>query len=64
MNQPVWRKSSYSGNDSDNCVEVARDVSGLGLVAVRDSKDVERGALTFGRVAWANFVVDAASQGA
>lgn len=56
-----WRKSSYSGADSDNCVEVAHNIPAL--IAVRDSKALERHALTFGRVAWANFVADAASLG-
>ena len=34
--RPVWRKSSYSGTDNGNCVEVRHDRS-----AVRDSKDPE-----------------------
>jgi len=33
----AWRKSSYSGNNGGNCVEVARNLSGA--VALRDSKD-------------------------
>jgi hypothetical protein len=33
----AWRKSSYSGNDGGNCVEVARNLPGV--AAVRDSKD-------------------------
>ncbi|MFG1997953.1 DUF397 domain-containing protein [Spirillospora sp. NPDC048911] len=32
----VWRKSSYSGPNGGNCVEVARLP---GLVALRDSKN-------------------------
>ncbi|MEV5413093.1 DUF397 domain-containing protein [Thermopolyspora sp. NPDC052614] len=31
----VWRKSSYSGGGSENCVEVASTPSGI---AIRDSK--------------------------
>jgi hypothetical protein len=49
-----WRKSSYSGGEGgSDCVEVAgiRDV-----VAVRDSKNVEDGALTFTRSDWRAFV--------
>ena len=49
-----WRKSSYSGNDSDNCVEIGRNVPAL--VPVRDSKDIERPALAFGVSAWSTFV--------
>ncbi len=33
----AWRKSSYSGNNGGNCVEVARNLPGA--VALRDSKD-------------------------
>jgi hypothetical protein len=33
----TWRKSSYSGGNGGNCVEVASDLPGV--VAVRDSKD-------------------------
>jgi Domain of unknown function (DUF397) len=32
-----WRKSSYSGGNGGNCVEVAGNLPGI--VAVRDSKD-------------------------
>ncbi|MER7409466.1 DUF397 domain-containing protein [Streptomyces cacaoi] len=35
---PVWRKSSYSGGEGDNCVEVAVRP---GAVRVRDTKDTE-----------------------
>ncbi|MFG2198978.1 DUF397 domain-containing protein [Kitasatospora sp. NPDC048715] len=50
----VWRKSSYSGGNGGNCVEVA---SGLpGLVPVRDSKDPHGPALVFPAAAWAAFV--------
>jgi hypothetical protein len=34
---PITRKSSYSGNNGGNCVEVARNLPGA--VALRDSKD-------------------------
>jgi hypothetical protein len=33
----AWHKSSYSGNNGGNCVEVARNQPGA--VALRDSKD-------------------------
>ncbi|MFJ4718296.1 DUF397 domain-containing protein [Streptomyces luteogriseus] len=49
-----WFKSSYSGSDGGNCVEVA--VS-LDAVYVRDSKAVGGGpTLRVGRVEWAAFV--------
>jgi hypothetical protein len=36
LNGNNWRKSTYSGGQGDNCVEVA---STPGHVAVRDTKD-------------------------
>ncbi|MFD0903022.1 DUF397 domain-containing protein [Actinomadura sediminis] len=39
----TWRKSSYSQPAGDDCVEVAE---GLGLCAVRDSKDPDGPRLT------------------
>jgi len=38
-----WRKSSYSGGDGGNCVEVTRLAEGIGI---RDSKNREHGHLT------------------
>ncbi|MFF4170917.1 DUF397 domain-containing protein [Streptomyces sp. NPDC001744] len=49
----AWFKSSYSGGDGGQCVEVA---AGAGAVHVRDSKDVARPALRVSRDAWAGFV--------
>ncbi|RZQ63175.1 DUF397 domain-containing protein [Amycolatopsis suaedae] len=46
--QLVWRKSSYSGGGND-CVEVAFTGDGA---AVRDSKDIEGGSLTFSPSGW------------
>ncbi|MEW1923841.1 DUF397 domain-containing protein [Streptomyces sp. NPDC088360] len=52
-----WRKSSYSsGDESDNCVEVADGVPGI--VPVRDSKNPEGPALLLGAEAWSAFVAD------
>ncbi|WP_030742176.1 DUF397 domain-containing protein [Streptomyces sp. NRRL F-5135] len=48
-----WFKSSYSGSDNNDCVEVA---AVPGTVLVRDSKDTRRSHLGFGPVAWAGFV--------
>lgn len=49
----AWFKSSYSGGDGGQCVEVA---TGADAVHVRDSKDVARPALRVSRDAWAGFV--------
>ncbi|MEW2393923.1 DUF397 domain-containing protein [Streptomyces venezuelae] len=50
-----WRKSSYSsGDESDNCVEVADGVPGV--VPVRDSKVPQGPALVIGAGAWTAFV--------
>jgi hypothetical protein len=48
----VWRKSSYSGSET-NCVEVAEFDH---AVAVRDSKNPSGPALIFGPLAWTAFV--------
>lgn len=49
----TWFKSSYSGNDSGNCVEVATCPH---TVHVRDSKDLTVPALTLSPAAWAAFI--------
>ncbi|RKR88947.1 uncharacterized protein DUF397 [Micromonospora pisi] len=49
-----WRKSSRS-NSQGQCVEVADNL--VGVVGVRDSKDVAGPVLTVGRAGWAAFVV-------
>ncbi|MFD0025376.1 DUF397 domain-containing protein [Streptomyces sp. NPDC058382] len=49
-----WFKSSYSGSDGGDCVEVA---AGAGAVYVRDSKVTGGGpVLRVGRTGWAAFV--------
>ncbi|MFE7119682.1 DUF397 domain-containing protein [Streptomyces sp. NPDC057654] len=53
MTEPAWFKSSYSGTEGDNCVEVAVTEQ---TVRVRDSKDVARPHLAIGRRGWAQFV--------
>ncbi|WP_173097906.1 DUF397 domain-containing protein [Actinomadura verrucosospora] len=47
-----WRKSSHSGHDGGNCIEVA-NISPV--VAVRDSKDPDGPKLAFGASAWRAF---------
>ncbi|MFI6652567.1 DUF397 domain-containing protein [Streptomyces sp. NPDC050529] len=49
----TWFKSSYSGNDSGNCIEVATRPH---AIHVRDSKDLTVPALTLSPAAWAAFL--------
>ncbi len=49
-----WRKSTKSGSNGGDCVEVADNLSGV--VGVRDSKDPAGPALTFDPAAWRAFV--------
>ncbi|WP_030238556.1 MULTISPECIES: DUF397 domain-containing protein [unclassified Streptomyces] len=49
----AWFKSSYSGTEGGDCVEVAADTA---AVHVRDSKDIAGPVLTVSREAWAGFV--------
>ncbi|MFJ8544127.1 DUF397 domain-containing protein [Streptomyces sp. NPDC093586] len=55
----TWFKSSYSGTEGGDCVEVA---PGTAAVHVRDSKDVPGPVLTVSREAWAGFVGLASSE--
>lgn len=48
----TWRKSSYSGGASGNCVEVA---AADRTVAIRDSKDPKGPVLAFGPNDWQRF---------
>jgi hypothetical protein len=48
----TWRKSSYSGGNGGNCVEVGGTER---AVAVRDTKDREGATLTFGPGSWRRF---------
>ncbi|GIG91854.1 DUF397 domain-containing protein [Plantactinospora endophytica] len=51
----TWRKSSRSGGEGGNCVEVARLAAG---VAVRDSKNTAGPVLRFAPTAWVSFLAD------
>ena len=46
-----WRKSSYSGSNGGQCVEVAAS----GHALVRDSKNPDRGRLGFSAQTWREF---------
>ncbi|NSL43068.1 DUF397 domain-containing protein [Streptomyces sp. 8P21H-1] len=50
---PAWRKSSYSGAEGGQCVEVA---AGTAAVHVRDSKSAAGPVIRVSREAWAGFV--------
>ena len=53
MNSAIWRKSTYSGANGGNCVEVG---SAAQMVAVRDTKQDGTGpVLGFSPVAWRKF---------
>ncbi|MET8540000.1 DUF397 domain-containing protein [Kitasatospora sp. NPDC004799] len=53
--RPVWRKSSHSGGNGGDCVEVAAEFL-PGVVPVRDSKDPHGPALVFPAAAWDSFL--------
>jgi hypothetical protein len=53
LSRAEWRKSSWSGGNGGDCVEVARNLSGA--VAVRDSKDPDGPRLTFTPDEWVAF---------
>lgn len=55
----TWRKSSHSGAEGGQCVEVAAPGK---AVHVRDSKDKAGPTLAFGSTAWQAFVRFAATQ--
>ncbi|MEU2249654.1 DUF397 domain-containing protein [Streptomyces sp. NPDC019224] len=55
----AWFKSSYSGTEGGQCIEVA---AGAGTVHVRDSKVAAGPVLQVSRAAWAGLVGLAAAQ--
>jgi hypothetical protein len=52
LDRPVWVKSSYSGTNGGDCVEVA---AGPRVVRVRDSKAPGGPVLAFPRAQWTAF---------
>lgn len=60
LSRAQWRKSSYSGSEGGECVEVA---AVGGYVAVRDSKDPQGPALVVSAGAFAAFVGGVAGTG-
>jgi hypothetical protein len=56
LSHAVWRKSTRSGPNCDNCVEVA---FADGVVAVRDSKNPTGPVLIFTPDEWDSFIAGA-----
>ncbi|MFF4988783.1 DUF397 domain-containing protein [Streptosporangium saharense] len=54
LTNATFHKSSLSGANGDNCVEVTTDLPGL--VAVRDSKNPSGPALAFTPAQWRSFI--------
>jgi hypothetical protein len=54
----AWKKSSYSGDNQSQCVEVADVIAKYGGVGVRDSKDPQGPALLFPPQAFADFLAE------
>jgi hypothetical protein len=52
LNSVHWRKSSYSGGNGADCVEVGQAAT---VVSVRDTKDRDGFALSIAAGAWARF---------
>jgi Domain of unknown function (DUF397) len=50
----VWHKSTRSGGNGGDCVEVAGNLPGI--VALRDTKDPDGTILVFTRAEWAAFI--------
>jgi hypothetical protein len=56
---PAWTKSSYSGSNNNDCVEVA---AASDAILVRDSKDPDGPRFSFTPEAWASFLEYAATR--
>ncbi|MCG5214272.1 DUF397 domain-containing protein [Streptosporangium sp. KLBMP 9127] len=59
LSNATWFKSSFSGSNGGNCVEVARingEPGHAGLIAVRDSKDPDGPKLFFTPPEWDAFL--------
>jgi hypothetical protein len=57
----TWVKSSYSGDNGGNCVEIALDLPVV--TSVRDSKVPDGPVLTVTRSAWSAFMVNVRDNG-
>jgi len=55
----TWRKSTHSGGNGSNCVEVAASNE---KIMVRDTKNPESAVLTFPHPAWHHFAARLSSR--
>lgn len=53
LSRAVWRKSTHSGGNGGECVEVAITPD---VVGIRDSKCPDGGIITVSPTAWASFI--------
>ena len=60
LNGAIWRKSTRSGGNGGDCVEVAANVPGI--VAVRDSKDPSGPVVALTPRQWREFLSSVKSQ--
>jgi hypothetical protein len=56
LSRAVWHKSTYSGSNGGQCVEVARNLERI--VAVRDSKNPDGPKLVVSAAGWRAFIAD------
>lgn len=54
LSTATWRKSSHSGSNGGDCIEIAPEFAHI--VPVRDSKNPDGPALVFPTPAWATFL--------
>jgi len=54
LTEAKWRKSTHSGGNEGNCVEIATNIPGI--VAMRDSKNATGPALIFPADDWRIFL--------
>ena len=60
MTGAQWHKSTKSGGNGGDCVEVADNLPGV--VLVRDTKNRDGGTLAFAPDVWRAFVADVATR--
>jgi uncharacterized protein DUF397 len=56
LSRAIWRKSTYSGGNGGQCIEVATNLPGV--VAVRDSKNPDGPKLFVSLAQWQAFLLD------
>ncbi|MFF9480147.1 DUF397 domain-containing protein [Streptomyces sp. NPDC014733] len=57
--EPAWRKSSYSGSEDGDCIEIAPSPT---TIHIRDSKDKDGPQLAVGADTWSAFVAYAVAR--